>query len=242
MSHSTSPQLSIAIPAHNEERFIGRCIETVFHSAQRGGTSVEVVVALNRCTDGTQRLAESLGARCVVEDSKCIAAVRNAAVRGTRSNAVVTIDADSWMQPHTVQAVMGKINDPRFVGGGSAMWPERWSLGIFVTGLMVAKRIAGKGISGGMFWFQREHFEAVNGFDESLVSVEDLDFALRLKAWGAARGQHFGTVYRGGIITSCRKFDTFGDWYLVRNPQLVDRIFQGKDRAAADHYYYDVKR
>jgi hypothetical protein len=65
---------------------------------------------------------------------------------------------------------------------------------------------------------------------------------LRLKAWGEARGQRFGTVYRGGIITSCRKFDIFGDWYLVKNPQLVDRIFQGRDRAAADHFYYDVKR
>lgn len=242
MPPSSTPQLSVAIPAHNEERFIGRCIESVFQSAQQHGTSVEVVVALNRCTDGTQRLAESLGARCVEEHSKCIAAVRNAAVRGTQGQAVVTIDADSWMQPHTVQAVMAKVHDPRFVGGGSAMWPERWSMGIFITGLMVARRVAGKGISGGMFWFLRDSFEAVNGFDESLVSVEDLDFALRLKAWGEARGQRFGTVYRGGIITSCRKFDTFGDWYLVRNPQLVDRIFHGKDRAAADHYYYDVKR
>ncbi|RTL28915.1 MAG: glycosyltransferase [Burkholderiales bacterium] len=238
----SAPQLSIAIPAHNEERFIGRCIESVWSSAKAHGIEVEVVVALNRCTDRTRAIAESLGARCVVEDSKCIAAVRNAAVRGTRANAVVTIDADSWMQPHTVAKVMAKVHDPRFIGGGAAMWPERWSLGIFITGLLVARRIAGKGISGGMFWFLREHFEAVNGFDESLISVEDLDFALRLKAHGETKGQRFGTVWRGGIITSCRKFDTFGDWYLVKNPDLVDRIFQGRDRAAADHFYYDVDR
>lgn len=242
MSSQRASQLSVAIPAHNEERFIGRCIESVFDSARRHGTPVDVVVALNRCTDRTQSLAESLGARCVVEDSKCIAAVRNAAVRGTQAPAVVTIDADSWMQPHTVAAVMARIHDQRFIGGGCAMWPERWSMGIFLTGLMVARRVAGKGISGGMFWFRRDDFEAVRGFDESLVSVEDLDFALRLKAHGEARGQRFGTLWRGGIITSCRKFDMFGDWYLVRNPQLVDRIFQGRDRAAADHFYYDVDR
>ena len=76
-------------------------------------------------TNRTQAIAESLGARCVVENSKCIAAVRNAAVRGTRANAVVTIDADSWMQPHTVGKVMAKVHDPRFIGGGAAMWPER---------------------------------------------------------------------------------------------------------------------
>jgi hypothetical protein len=49
-------------------------------------------------------------------------------------------------------------------------------------------------------------------------------------------------VWKGGIRTSCRKFDAFGDWYLVRNPQLVKRIFTGNDREAADLYYYEVDR
>jgi hypothetical protein len=72
--------------------------------------------------------------------------------------------------------------------------------------------------------------------------VEDIDFARRMKAHGRERGQQYGTVWRGGIKTSCRKFDKFGDWYLVRNPDLVRRIFTGNDRAAADFYYYDVDR
>ena len=236
------PVLSVSIPAHNEERYIGRCIESALDSARLAGQPIEVVVALNRCTDRTQAIAESLGARCVVEDSKCIAAVRNAAVRGGTAPAACTIDADSWMQPGTVAGVLAKVNDPRFVGGGVSMWPERWSLGIFCTGLMVLPHAFRERVSVGLFWFQRQTFEELGGFDERLISVEDLDFARRMKALGKARGQQYGTVWKQGIITSCRKFDKFGEWYLVRHPDLVRRIFTGKDRAAADLYYYDVER
>lgn len=238
----TTPDISIAIPAHNEERYIGRCIESVLLSAQRAQVNAEVVVALNRCTDGTQAIAESLGARCVVEERKCIAAVRNAAVRGGTAHALATIDADSWMQPHTMAALIRHVNDARYVGGGATIWPERWSLGIVLTGFVVARYVIDKGISAGLFWCQRDAFEAIGGFDERMVSVEDVDFAVRLKALGKTRGQRFGTLWRGGIITSCRKFDHFGDWYLVRNPAMVRRMFDGHDRRAADQYWYDVDR
>jgi hypothetical protein len=46
-----------------------------------------------------------------------------------------------------------------------------------------------------------------------------------------------------GIVTSCRKFDTFGDWYSIRHPGVVWRIFVGKSQKdAAMPLYYDVKR
>jgi glycosyltransferase involved in cell wall biosynthesis len=86
--------LSVAIPAHNEERYIARCIDSVRTSAALAGQPVEVVVALNRCTDRTREIAQSLGARCVVNDTKCIAAVRNCAVRATSAPAIATLDAD----------------------------------------------------------------------------------------------------------------------------------------------------
>ncbi|HXE62379.1 MAG TPA: hypothetical protein VN519_02510 [Bryobacteraceae bacterium] len=76
-----------------------------------------------------------------------------------------------------------------------------------------------------------------------MVSLEDLDFAWRLKAFGATQGRKYGAVSRRkGVVVSTRKFDTFGDRYLFRNPGLVRKIFTGTDRKAADRFYYDVKR
>lgn len=236
------PALSIAIPAHNEEKHIGRCIDSILQSARLANQSVEVVVALNRCTDRTREIAESLGARCVVEDAKCIATVRNAAVRASTAPAIATLDADSWMSPGTVAQILRHVHDPRHIGGGAMIKPERFSVGIFFSTLAVLPYVITQGVSGGMFWFLRETFEALNGFDEQLVSVEDLDFALRLKAHGRTLDKRFGTIWRQGITTSCRKFDIFGDWYLFLNPRLVRGIFAGTNRRAADHFYYDVKR
>ncbi len=237
------PLLSIAIPAHNEERCIERCIRSVLTSSERAGQPVEIVVALNRCTDRTREIAESMGAICVVEDRKSIAAVRNAAVRASTSAAIATLDADNWMQSGTVAEILRRVNDNQFVGGGSRVVLERWSLGIVFSILAMAPYVVRRNIPAVTFWFLREAFDQIDGFNEDMVSLEDLDFALRLRAHGATQGKKYGAISRrNGIIVSCRKFDTFGDWYLFLNPSLVRKIFTGTDRIAADQFYYDVKR
>ena len=236
------PVLSLAIPAHNEEKHIARCIESIVSAARHASQPVEVVVALNRCTDRTREIAESLGARCIVEDTKCIAVVRNAAIRASTAPAVATLDADSWMSPNTIAEVITRVYDARYVGGGSMVKLERWSVGIVFSLLAIAPYLVRPRVSIGMFWFLRESFDVLGGFDETMVSVEDLDFAVRLKAHGHRRGQRYGTIWRNGITTSCRKFDQFGDWYLFRNPRLVKAIFAGRNRRAVDHFWYDVGR
>ena len=146
------------------------------------------------------------------------------------------------MAPNTIAAILKHVYDTRYIGGGTLIWPERISFGIVFSLLAVAPHVIKRGVSAGMFWFLRESFDAVGGFDDSLISVEDVDFALRLKAFGQAHGKRYGTIRRHGITTSCRKFDKFGDWYLFRNPKLVKEIFEGTNRRAADHFYYDIER
>lgn len=87
----------------------------------------------------------------------------------------------------------------------------------------------------------REH-QRVGGFDESLVTLEDTDFGLRLKAHGRPRDLHYGTMWLHAPHSSCRKFDTFGDWYLFLKLGMVKAIFSATDRRAADPFYHDVER
>jgi glycosyltransferase involved in cell wall biosynthesis len=237
-----NPAVSIAIPARNEQRYVGACIQSLLESARIAGVPIEIVVALNRCTDRTREVAEGLGARCVVEDAKCIAAVRNAAVRATTAPYVITIDADSRVKPGSISSVLRKLHSGGFVGGGSAITPDRLSLGIVCSLAVLAPHVMRLGVSAGMFWLERKTFDALGGFDETLFSAEDLDFAVRLKRHGRVLGLRYGTLWKDGIVTSCRKFDLFGDWYLFRNPGLVRTLLQGKSRSAADGFYYDVER
>jgi glycosyltransferase involved in cell wall biosynthesis len=235
-------RFSVVIPAHDEEKYLPACLASIEAAARPYPGEVEVVVALNRCTDGTEAVAKSAGAKTVVEGARNMAKIRNAGARAATGEILLTIDADSVMSSNMLQVIDERLSSGKYIGGGVAIIPERWSLGIIASALLLLPLLLRYRISGGLFWLRREDFQAIGGFDEGFVSVEDVDFARRLKAYGRSKGKRFGHVFRAHILTSCRKWDQFGDWYMVRNPRFVWRILSGRDQEAADRLYYDADR
>jgi glycosyltransferase involved in cell wall biosynthesis len=51
--------VSVIIPAHNEERVIGRCLSTIFQGA--GAEELDVIVVCNGCRDRTAEVARGFG-------------------------------------------------------------------------------------------------------------------------------------------------------------------------------------
>lgn len=239
---------SVVIPAHNEEKYIGRCLRAVISASKYVRPDrVEIIVVANRCTDKTCAIAKRYGARVLVNNDKCIAAIRNTGIRAARGNIIVTVDADSLMTKYSLAEIREKLESGKYIGGGTNPKFDRMSLGIACSSIYVLLKLLpvmiknGGYLSGAMFWFYKHDFDAVNGFDESLISLEDMDLAVRLKKYGKKRGKKYGTLKRSYVLTSARKFDEFGDWYLIKERKLTKRIFTGKDRAAADSFYYDVR-
>ncbi|MBR0027226.1 MAG: glycosyltransferase [Clostridia bacterium] len=239
---------SVVIPAHNEEKYIGKCVQSVVSAAKYVyPCTVEVIVVANRCTDRTTTVAHHYGAKILKNNDKCISAIRNAGIRVSSGEIIVTIDADSIMTKYSLREIKELLESGMYVGGGTMPRFDRMSLGIAVSSAYVALNVLPMMIknkaplSGAMFWTLRKNYDAIGGFDESLVSLEDMDFASRLNKLGVSRGQKYGTLKRSYIITSSRKFDEFGDWFLIKNRHLTKRIFTGKDREAADKFYYDVR-
>jgi glycosyltransferase involved in cell wall biosynthesis len=235
-------RFSIVIPARNEEKYLPGCLEAIQVAAEPFPDEVEVIVALNRCTDRTGQIAVDSGAKIVHEDGRNLARIRNAAARTASGEILVTIDADSRMGRNMLKEIDRLLRMGRYIGGGVMVLPERWSLGILATAVVLSVVMLRHRVSGGLFWCLREDFQAIGGFNESYVSVEDLDFAKRLKAHGRSKVKRFKTITKAHIVTSCRKFDAFGDWYLIRNPGLVWRIFTGRSQKDADHFYYEIER
>lgn len=232
--------ISVITPAHNEEQHLGKCIDSVKVAAGTVSAQVEHIVAINRCTDRTEEIANSGGCRVVHENARNLSRIRNAAVAASRGSILVTIDADSWMSANMLSEVLRLLETGRFIGGGVRVYPERWSLGIVCSVLVILPFVIRHLISAGMFWCYKSDFEAIGGFDESLVCVEDVDFAKRLKTLGRSQAKRYGTIRAASITTSCRKFDQFGDWYFVRNPKVVYDLFNGHQQTA-DAFYYDVR-
>lgn len=235
---SPGAPFTVVIPARNEESFLPQCLSALNRAAAYAATTFQLIVVVNRSTDRTEEIARAAGAEIVASDAMSLSIIRNAGLARARGEIVVTVDADSRVSQRMFAEIAKYMKRPNVVGGAVAILPERLSAGIFLTGLMLLPWVIRHRISGGLFFARRETWIALGGFDESLVSVEDIDFAKRLRACGKARGQRFVVLVRAWITTSCRKFDRLGDWYFIRNPREFWRIMGGRDAEAANRFWY----
>jgi len=234
--------VSVIVPAHNEALLLPRCLESIRAAEAASGLSVEIVVVANRCDDDTAAIAEAAGAVVVPSDARNIARVRNEGVAASTGGWVVTIDADCRMAPNALVEVARHLEDGRFVGGGARVVPERRSRGIALTYVLVDVMTAVTRLSAGMFWCQRADFDAVGGFDESLIVGEDLDFARRLRSHGRRDGRRLTMLREARVVASTRKFDRYGDWHMftmVRDLPAIRRAMRGVDTTWVDRYFFD---
>lgn len=239
-------KFSIVIPARNEEAYIVPCLESICRAARPYPGQVEIIVVLNRCTDATERIALEYGARIARDDSKNLSRIRNTGARAAAGGIIVTIDADSRMSDNMLVKIDEALSSGKYIGGGVLVTPERRSLGIIMTEIVLWVSLFLSGLAGGSYWCYRADFEAIGGFDENMLTAEDLDFARRLKKHGRRQGKRLTTLLTAHIITSCRKFDRFGDWFMLKmlflHPRVAVDAHRGVDEALANKYFYDFKR
>ena len=55
-------KVSVIIPAHNEEKYIAKCLDSIRIAESNMDIPVEIIVSLNRCTDNTEEIAKKYGA------------------------------------------------------------------------------------------------------------------------------------------------------------------------------------
>lgn len=238
----TSMKFSVVIPARNEERTLPAALDSIAAAAARAAVEVETIVVINRCEDRTAEVAAAHGCVVVNEEAKNLSRIRNAGAAAAAGEILVTMDADSRMSRNMFAEIGRVMESGRYIGGGVLIRPERYSLGIILTYACLAPIALRERILGGLFFCRRETFEEIGGFNEQWVSVEDIEFAKRLRQFGTERELKFKMLFRANIVTSCRKFDHFGDWYFLKNPREVKRVFLGRDQNLADKIWYEFPR
>ncbi len=239
-------KFSVIIPARDEEKNIPGCLESIRAARDAAGADVEIIVVANRCTDRTEAIALEAGARVVRNEDRCLSKIRNRGAEQASGDVLVTIDADSRMSPNMFVEIAKALSSGIYVGGGVKVIPERSSLGISITILIFELFVFLTGLCGGLYWCFKKDFDAVGGFNEKILVAEDLDLARRLKAYGKRTGRKFLYMKWAHIVTSCRKFDSFGDWaffkFLFLDFARVIRLMRGKDSSLADQIFYDFPR
>jgi glycosyltransferase involved in cell wall biosynthesis len=235
--------ISVVIPAHNEERYIGNCLSAIRKAGEFAKAEVEIIVVTNRCNDRTEAIAQTYQARIVKNDSKNLSAIRNEGLRAANGEMLVSIDADSIMSENALFEVQRTLASGGYIGGGTQIKFERYSIGLLVTYLVKELLVLILGLSGGMFWFFKRDFDAFGGFDENMYVLEDADFARRLKKHGKLCGKRFITLPKSFITTSTRKWDKFGDWAFFKilffEQKQLRRSIKAKESVFSSKYFYD---
>jgi glycosyltransferase involved in cell wall biosynthesis len=171
--------VSIVIPAHNEEQFIEVCIKSIFGQCTSFNINPEVIVVLNRCTDRTGEIAARLGAKLINGDSRNLAKISNAGIKNAKGDIIITIDADSIITKEYLSEFISNIESGKFARGGTHVEFDRKSLGIIATKMILDLYVTLSGLSCGAFWFYKKYYKDINGFNEQLHFGEDIDFAKR---------------------------------------------------------------
>lgn len=243
-----TPTLSIVVPAWNEEKWIGRTIESLrraaaFYERERNATA-EIIVVDNNSTDRTGDVARQLGVRVVFEPVNNIGKARNAGARAALGKFLAFCDADNQVTENLLVLIHDHLLDPRIAGGGTWIEPERRNLKIsffyFVWGIYVTFSRVGVG----MMHCRKEDFDAFGGFNEEIFAAEDVQLAYDLRKLGKPRGQRFNLIRKGWIITSTRKIDQTPLWVMLKKLIGFGFGLQKKIRSKeyCEHWYDKAAR
>jgi len=180
--------ISVVIPAHNEEKYLARALESL-RSQRYPASQYEIIVVDNCSTDATAEIARRYGAIVVPEDGKGVARARQTGFEAARGEIIASTDGDVDAPPDWLQNLadvfqrnpqVGGMTGPvhLYDGNGLVRWWFRYVNNHF---LRFTRFLGFGGFSGNNFAVRREPFLRVGGFRTSLLGGEDTDLALRLR-------------------------------------------------------------
>lgn len=184
------PSFSLIIPAYNEEKYIGACLEAAIKNTK--GAFSEIIVVDNASTDRTPQIAASYpGVTVVHEPRKGTSSARQRGYLSSTGDILAYVDADTlppegWIEQ--IQSIFQK--NPHIVGvtgpyqfydlPPSAEKAVRvWNIAAKFVSYMVTF------VTGGNFAIRRDVLDKMGGFDQSIVFYgDDTDIGKRATKFG----------------------------------------------------------
>lgn len=210
-------KISIVIPAHNEEKYLGNCLESVLKEieqfrdtglAHRTNFEFEIIVVNNASTDQTKKVAKHYpGVILVDEPEKGLTKARQAGLKKASGDLIANIDADTmlpagWLEktfsefslnPNTV-SLSGPFHYHDLKGFKKFVAEWIWKISAppayFFTGYMIL---------GANFVARKRALIEIGGFDKNIDFYgEDTNLARRLSRLGKVKFSTGFFIYGSG--------------------------------------------
>ncbi len=218
------PLVSVIIPAHNTEEFIGDAVRCVLSQSYE---NYEIIVIDDGSTDRSAEIAISLApdARVLSQPNLGAAAARNAGLIAARGDYIAFLDADDWWHPRKLELQIRHFRVCDECIAAYCSWSEwtRGDSGVFaiprvcattidphvlvpeLSGFLYTKLLLDSVIHTSSVMFRRATVEQTGYFDTSLHRGQDLDYWLRASRLGEfhklAAVLSAYRIYEGSAVT-----------------------------------------
>ncbi len=201
-------QISFVIPAYNEEKYIGKTIESILKNAE--GHILEIIVVNNASTDNTAGIAGHYPfVKVVNETQKSLSKARQKGFEEAKAEIVAFIDADCLLSKKWCEILEKKFKNPKLVCLSGPydyyelpLWQRRIIIKIWYLLAVVADKIIGHAADGGNMVIKKEALKKIGGFDTNINFYgDDTDTAKRLHKVGKTK-----FLYNFFVYTSARRF------------------------------------
>jgi cellulose synthase/poly-beta-1,6-N-acetylglucosamine synthase-like glycosyltransferase/spore germination protein YaaH/peptidoglycan/xylan/chitin deacetylase (PgdA/CDA1 family) len=192
------PGVTVLIPAHNEEGVIVQTVRSVLASDY---PAMRVVVVNDGSADSTGMLLDAhFGGeprvQIIHQVNRGKAAALNNALARAQTEIVVTIDADTEIEPDAIRQLLRHFSDPRTGAvagnvkvGNRSRWLTRWQALEYITSQNMEKRAFDllnciTVVPGALGAWRRQAIEAAGGITADTVAEDaDLTVAIRRLGW-----------------------------------------------------------
>lgn len=163
--------VSIVIPAYNEEKYLGLCLEAIARQTVR---PFEVIVVDNNSTDATAAIARSFPFVTLLSEKKQgPQPARDCGYNAARGEIIGRLDGDSIVAPNWVETVQNVFANSSVDAA---------------TGTVRYREICAKPVFDGVDFFIRS-FMSRRAAPLGEQSAQGVNFAIRKSAWLAVRDQ-----------------------------------------------------
>ena len=188
-------KISFVIPAYNEEGSIAACIQALQTEIARAVVEAEIIVANNNSTDKTAEIAERIGARVVLAETRGMVFARQKGFEVATGEYIAQIDADNRVGPGWIDVGLREFEkDPRIVvvSGPYRFFdlpPIKEFICYVFTGVVVwTIHSILPSIFGGNVLVKRSALKKIGGYNLTLISQgEDADLTNRLSKIGRVK-------------------------------------------------------
>jgi len=206
--------ISIVIPALNEEKYIGRLLQSLENQTLK---DFEVIVVDGSSEDMTRDVVTKFKkAKLVTTKIRNVSHQRNLGAENAKFERLLFLDADGYMEPTFLEDALREISRKNLEVTGCYLYPDsghpyyRFAYMVFRQWVKFQNKTPTPVINGSCFFTTKKIHKLVNGFDTKINFAEDYDYARK-----ARRHCNIKLLKTPKIYTSVRRFEKEGKLKLA---------------------------